>query len=76
MRRMAEDLLPTLMRFHREILVPDMQRILGELRGEMNERFAAQEAHFDAIYQRFDRLESEYHMLVVGLKRGEERLSA
>jgi predicted nuclease with TOPRIM domain len=71
----AEDLLPLLTRFHREVVLPDITRIVGDavegseqrLRNEMN-------AHFDAIYQRFDRLETEYHILVAGLKRVEERL--
>ena len=46
-----------------------MQRLVdgavGGLRDEMNARFAAVDGHFDAMYQRFDRLETEYHMLVV-----------
>ena len=29
---------------------------------------------FDALIRRLDKLETEYHMLVVGLKRVEERL--
>jgi len=62
---MADDLIPILTRFHREVVLPDIQRTVGEavdgLEGRMN-------AHFDAIYQRFDRLETEYHMLVAGLK--------
>ncbi len=77
---MAEDLIPILTRFHREVVLPDIQRIVGEavdgLEGRMN-------AHFDAIYQRFDRLETEYHMLVARRVDGlqgqirilEERLS-
>ena len=52
---MAEDLIPILTRFHREVVLPDIQRAVadgvGDLRREMN-------AHFDAIYQRFDRLEA------------------
>jgi hypothetical protein len=63
----ADDLIPILTRFHREVVLPDIQRVVGDLRLEMNERFA--DAHFDAIDQRFDRLETEYHMLVAGLKR-------
>jgi len=66
--------LATLTLFHREVLLPDVQRIVdhavGGLRDEMHARFADVEGHFDAIYQRFDRLETEYHMLVAGLKRG------
>jgi hypothetical protein len=57
---MADDLIPILTRFHREIVLPDIERIVGEavdgLEGRMN-------AHFDAIYQRFDRLETESQRL-------------
>lgn len=52
---MADDLIPVLTRFHREVLLPDVKRIVdeavGDLRAELN-------AHFDAVYQRFDRLEA------------------
>jgi len=67
----AEDLIPILTRFHREVMLPDIQRIVGEAVDGLEGRMSA---HFDAIYQRFDRLETEYHMLVAGLKRVEERL--
>ena len=69
---MGDDLIPILTRFHREVL-PDIKRVVGDLRLEMNERFAGLDVHFDAIYQRFDKLETEYHILVAGLKRVEER---
>jgi hypothetical protein len=71
----ADDLLPILTKFHREVVLPDIERVLGGLRLEMSERFAGLDSHFDAIYQRFDKLETEYHMLAAGLKRVEERLS-
>jgi hypothetical protein len=58
----AEDLIPILTRFHREVVLRDIQRVVGELRLEMNERFAGLDSHFDAIYKRFDKLETEYHM--------------
>ena len=70
---MAEDLLPILTRFHREIILPDIQRVVGGLE-RLEARFDDINRHFDAIYQRFDRFETEYHMLVAGLKRVEERL--
>ena len=57
---MAEDLIPILTRFHREVLLPDIQQAVGELRQEMNARFREVNGHFDAIYKRFDRLETEY----------------
>jgi predicted nucleic acid-binding Zn-ribbon protein len=67
----GDDLLPILTRFHREIVVPDIERIVGaseqRLRDEMH-------SLFDAQAQRLDRLETEYHMIVAGLKRLEERL--
>jgi len=51
----------TLLRFHREILVPEVERIIGvteqRLRHEM-------QTGFDALAQRLDRLETEYQMLV------------
>ncbi len=31
---MAEDLIPLLTRFHREIVLPDIKRVVGELRDE------------------------------------------
>ena len=46
----------------------EMSRQLDELRLEMNGRF-------DAIEGRLERLETEYHMIVVGLRRIEEQLS-
>jgi hypothetical protein len=50
----AEDLMPVLTRFHREVLLPDVKRIVGEAVGELR---AEMNAHFEAIHKRFDRLE-------------------
>ena len=55
---MADDeLWRTLMRFHREIVLPDIERVVkvnvDPLRNEML-------ANFDALWKRMDRLESEY----------------
>ena len=48
-----EDLVKVLTKFHREVVVPDIERIVGKgldgLRGEMH-------AGFDALAQRLDRL--------------------
>jgi predicted nucleic acid-binding Zn-ribbon protein len=63
--------LATLTQLHREVLLPDMQRLVAESEQRIQLRL---DAHLDAIYQRFDRLETEYQMLVAGLKRVEERL--
>jgi hypothetical protein len=61
----ADDLIPILTRFHREVVLPDVTRIVSEVVGSLEGRM---NAHFDAIYQRFDKLETEYQMLVAGLK--------
>jgi exonuclease VII large subunit len=71
----AGDLLPILARFHREVLLPDVKRVVGEA-VEASERRLRDEMHalFDAQAQRLERLETEYQMLLASLKRVEERL--
>jgi predicted nuclease with TOPRIM domain len=73
----ADDLVPILTRFHREIVLPDIERIVGNA-VEGSERRLRDEiqAGFDALAKRLDKLEIEYQMLVAGLKRVEERLDA
>lgn len=69
---MADDLLNVLTRFHREVVVPDIERIvdsrlevrIGSLRDEML-------TNFDAVFKRLDRLESEYHSLTAAGSRSE-----
>lgn len=60
---MADDLFSTLLRFHREIVIPDIERIVGTSIGGVREEIKALRnemlSHFDAVYKRFDRLESE-----------------
>ncbi len=70
---MGDDLIPILTRFHREMVVPDIQRIV-----EGSERRLRDEMHagFDALAQRLEKLETEFPMLVSGIKRVEERLDA
>lgn len=69
----VDDLLRTLTRFHREVVVPDIERIvdvrIAPLRDEML-------ANFDAVFKRLDRLESEYQALTAALRRVEERMAA
>ena len=64
---MADDILPLLTRFHREVLLPDVQRVVHEAVGGLEERMDAQFrdvfGHFDAIYQRLERLETKYEMV-------------
>jgi hypothetical protein len=52
----AEDLFSVLGRFHREVALPDIERIVDARLLPLREGMLG---HFDAIYKRFDRLESE-----------------
>jgi chromosome segregation ATPase len=74
MPMMPDDLLQTLTRFHREVVVPDIERIVEARAGKTDERFDEILTHFDSIYQRFDRLETEYQAIVAGLDRIEKRM--
>ena len=69
---MAQDLTKVLIAFHRDVLLPDVKRIVKESTDELRQEMAG---HFDALYQRMGRLEDEYQMLVVGLRRVEDRLA-
>jgi hypothetical protein len=48
-----------------------MKRLIGESGQRMGARFDEVNGHFDQVYQRLDRLQSKYQMIVVGLKRVE-----
>ena len=60
---MAENILPLLTRFHHEVVLPDVRRIVEETVGGLEERMDAKFrdvfGHFDAIHQRLERLETE-----------------
>ena len=74
---MAEELWNTLMRFHREVALPEMRAEIGVPIGEEMAAFRREtNAHFDAIYQRLLGLESEYHALTAAVQRIEERMTA
>ena len=70
---MAEDLLGVLTRFHREVVVPDIERIVDAritpLRDEML-------SNFDAVFKRLDGLETEYYALTAAVGRLEQRMAA
>ena len=71
-----DDLVQVLAKFHRAVVVPDMERIVGNA-VEGAERRLRDEMHtlFDALAHQILELKTEYHMLVAGLKRVEERLN-
>jgi len=63
--------LGVLTQFHREVILPDVQRIVGEAIAASERRM---QANFDAIFHKLDKLETEYELLKVGLARVEGRL--
>ncbi len=70
---MADNLAEVLAGFHRDVLLPDVQRVVADserrLRDEMHGLFDAQAKHLDG-------LETEYQMIVAALRRVEARLEA
>lgn len=73
MESVAEELIDVLMRFHREIVLPDVERLVGAVDSKLTSFRNETMSHFDAVYKRFDRLESEYGALSAAVKRIEER---
>ena len=61
-----DELWSTLLRFHREVAAPE---IVGPLREEIAARHRETQANFDAVWNRFDRLESEYAALKAAVAR-------
>ncbi len=59
-----------LMRFHREIVIPDIERIVD---GRVDALRRETLSHFDAVYKLFDRLESQHYALSAAVRRLEER---
>ena len=70
-----DDLVAVLAKFHRDVLLPDVQRVVS-VAVEASERRLTDrmDGLFDALSKRIDRLETEYQMIVAGMKRIEERL--
>ena len=68
---MADELWSTLLRFHREVAVPE---IVGPLREEIAQHRRETHAGFDAVWSRLAILESEYHALSAAVGRIEKRL--
>ena len=60
--------------------IDQVEQGLGQRIDQVEKRFedfrSEMLGHMDAIYARFDRLETEYHMIVAGLKRVEEAVAA
>lgn len=74
---MADDLLNVLTRFHQEVVLPDLERVVDErLDSRIGPLQQVMLANFDAISKRLDRLETEYQSLRAGVQRIEERLAS
>jgi chromosome segregation ATPase len=70
-----QSLAAVLAKFHREVILPDVERVVDALLDRrVMPRFDAIDRHFDGIYHRFDRLDTEYEAIKAGLQRLEERL--
>ena len=64
-----------LAQFHREIILPDMYRLVEDLfERRIKPRFDEIDGHFDTIYHKLDKLETEFELLKLGLARVEARL--
>ena len=70
---MSEELFSVLMRFHHEIVVPDIERIVGRVDVKVDALRDEMLSNFDAVYKRFDRLEDEYQALTAAVRRIEEQ---
>jgi|SRR5450759_149344 predicted nucleic acid-binding Zn-ribbon protein len=73
----ADALLSTLTRFHRDVVVPDIERIIdSRITGAIAPLREEMLANFDAVFKSLDRLETEYQSLNAAVRRLEERLAA
>jgi len=59
---MAEELWQTLLRFHREVIAPDLRKMVGEELVPVRDEIAAFKRdvnqHFDELYKRLDTIDS------------------
>ena len=76
MQTMPEELISVLTQFHRDVVLPDIERIVTDAVARVDSRVSTLRdetlSHFDAVYKRFDRLEIEYHVLAAAVKRIEQ----
>jgi hypothetical protein len=72
---MSDELVNALARFHQQVFLPDIQRIVGTAVEDMG-RQLRDEMHtlHDSVLAKLDKLETEYHSIKAGLGRVDERL--
>ena len=72
---MVDDLVQVLTRFHREVFIPDLREVLQtEIGAEVRSLRSEMLSHFDAIYQKLDRLETDSQEIRAAVTRLEERM--
>ncbi|HEX7150004.1 MAG TPA: hypothetical protein VF618_00850 [Thermoanaerobaculia bacterium] len=70
-----DDLLNVLTRFHREVVLPDIERVVEErIEGRIASFERNMYGHFDNVYSRLDKLDTESVAIKAGLQRLEERI--
>jgi len=68
-----KDLADTLIEFYGKVIEPQFNKINEKLE-EHDRKFADLLNHFDQIYHRLDRLETEYHTIIFSIQRIEQCL--
>ncbi len=63
-----KDIFDALSEFYGKVIEPEFRAIRGKL-DEHDQRFRDILRHFDGIYTRFDRLETEYYSIVAAIDR-------
>ena len=71
----ADEMYDVLLRFHREVTLLDMDRLEERINGRMDAFQRQTMSHFDHVYKRFDRLETEYHALAAAVRRLEHQIT-
>jgi hypothetical protein len=70
-----EELAAALVKFHREVLLPDVERLVSAAAGSWESRLRDEmRGLFVTLSQRFERLELQSHMIGVAVRRIEDRL--
>ncbi len=62
-----DEIWAALLRFHREVFLPDFRRIVEDnLRKAFGNFETGMDAHFEALHRRFDRMEAQYQAFAAG----------
>jgi len=70
---MADDLLSVLTRFHREIVLPDIEEVVAKQISPLRDEMLS---GFDAVFKRLDPLDSEFQSLSAATRRLEGQMAS